>query len=132
MSLFSVRQFLAILLLVCFGAMLPTAASPIRVCLLEENTGTSGSTASGKSECCDECETHQHEECCAELKSLPDSTLPAWHVDMPDMVAVDLPPVVFTAPPVRLVAEEAFHPSAPIRGPDSQGGRRALLAVWRI
>ncbi|MBK1818363.1 hypothetical protein JIN84_22280 [Luteolibacter yonseiensis] len=122
------------LLLVCFGAMLPTAASPIRVCLLE--TGVPEEAPSnkkaGKSECCDECETHQHEECCAELKSVPDSTLPDWHVEMPDMAVVDLPPLVSAGPAVWFVAGAVFHPSAPIRGPDPQGCRRALLAVWRI
>lgn len=136
MTFFPVRQFLAAWLLVCFGAMLPTAASPIRVCLLEtrvsEGTSSAKKAEEKKSECCDDCGTHQHEECCAELKSVPDSTLPNWHVEMPDMVVVDLPPLVTAGPPVRLVTDAAFHPSVPIRGPDSQGCRRAMLAVWRI
>lgn len=137
MTLFPVRQFLAVLLLVCFGAMLPTAACPIRICLLEgeiyEGGFTSfGTTGSGKSKCCEDCGQRHDEDCCTDLKGLPDSTLPVWAVEMPAMIAVDLPPVISMGPPVRLLPEIVFHPSVPIRGPDSPGLRQAMLASWRI
>lgn len=136
MTFLTVRQFLAALLLVCFGVLLPTAASPLRVCfldgeLLEPGFTTYGETASHKLKCCPDC-GKEGDSCCMDVKKLPDA---------PEAVApVVLPPVVFsetdfeiTVPPCPVVIlEEAFIRAAPIRGPDSPGKRRALLGIWNI
>jgi hypothetical protein len=135
-TLLTVRQFLAALLLVCFGALLPTAASPIRVCfldgeILEPGFTTFGETASHKLKCCPDC-GKEGDSCCMDVKKLPDA---------PDPVSpVLLPPVVFsekdfeiTVPPYPVVIlKEAFIRATPIRGPDSPGTRRALLGIWNI
>ncbi|MBX3742089.1 MAG: hypothetical protein KF712_13915 [Akkermansiaceae bacterium] len=138
MTLLKVRQFLATLLLICFGALLPTAASPMRVCfldheVLEPGFATYGETSTHKLKCCPDCGSPQNgDSCCMDVKKLPDA---------PEAVApVGLPPVVFsetefevTVPPCPVVIlEEAFIRSAPIRGPDSPGTRRALLGIWNI
>lgn len=133
------RRLLATLLLVCFGMLIPTAASPMRVCLLEgkvhEPGFTSyGETASHKIKCCPDCgSTEEGDSCCQDVKKLPDVPAPS-----PPMIL--LPPVFFcerefefTVPPCP-VADVAnpFAPSKPIRGPDSPGARRAQLGIWTI
>lgn len=129
---------LAAFLLICFGILVPTAGASVRVCLMEGATMGGGPTSFGKTssvkpKCCeDDCGTQDHEECCADLKQLPDSTLPVLSVALPALVGVDLPLLVFVPPAIPVVEKNVFQPSVPIRGPDSPAAHRALLGIWRI
>ena len=131
------QRILAAILLACFGMLIPTAATPVRICLLEGKIFEGGfssfeKTHSEKSKCCQDCGSNGNEGCCAELKQLPESPLPVVTIALPDLVPMDLPPVAFMAAPVPVGTEMVYHPSVPIRGPDSPAAHRALLAIWRI
>ena len=117
--------------------LIPTVASPVRICLLDgKATGSVFSlfekATAEESDCCPDCGTKDHDRCCAELKQLPDSTLPVLAIELPALMAMDLPPVVFMPSPVLVASETVFRPSVPIRGPDSPSAHRAVLATWRI
>lgn len=121
--------------------LIPAAGSPVLFCLKEGKVMTgdfpsfrkaASKAVPKKSNCCKDCGKTDHESCCTELKQLPDSTLPTWSIELAAPVAMDLPPVFFMIPPVLLAADIVFHPSVPIRGPDSPCAHRAMLAVWRI
>ena len=130
------RRLLATFLLVCLGIMIPLAASPIRVCILDMQTLSVGfpdlgPTTEQESNCCSDCgETHK--ECCSELKQLPDSTLPSGHLELPILAVADLPRLHFIPHLIPLVGQRAFHPSISIRGPDTPSAHRAVLSIWRI
>lgn len=130
------QRLLAAVLMFCFGIMLPLAASPVRMCLMEGTIHVPGFPAIGVADthgdaCCPDCGNHD-QPCCAELQKLPDSTLPATFPDLPPLVGIDLPGVWFLAPLEPVVLDPAFHPSVPIRGPDTPSEHRAVLAIWRI
>lgn len=129
------RRAIATILLVCFGLLLPTAAAPIRICFIEDKVlepgfKTFGETPGHKDKCCRDC-GKSGESCCTELSKLPDAleaSFPAHHI--PLLVWEPLPRVIIPQCPEKLV--EVFVPTAPIRGPDSPGQRRALLEIWNI
>lgn len=135
----AVRRALATFLLLCIGMMIPLAASPVRVCLLDGSVMMSAfkaaSDAQPENDCCTDCDDPAkslHDDCCADLEKLPDSTLPLGKVDAPDMAVMDVVPLVL--PPIceTWVTHSVFIPSTPIRGPDSPCAYRAVLAIWRI
>jgi hypothetical protein len=133
------RKTLAALLLVCLGILIPLAASPVRVCLLD-GTITSAVFPAGSgdscedSECCPDCDRDADPEapCCVDLDELPDSPVPHPPVELPPAVFAELPqhacPEAALAEPVRVV----FTRSESIRGPDSPTAYRAVLGVWRL
>lgn len=125
------------MLLLCFGYLIPTAASPMRLCiddgvLLTPGFQTYGETPSHKVKCCPDCGTKESgDSCCIDVKKLPD----AQEVGAPMM----LPPVYFIESDVEILVPacpvmmvQAYERATPIRGPDSPGARRALLEIWNI
>lgn len=122
--------------MLCFGITVPTAATQLRVCLLDGSLLTSGSSCldqpgTGADPCCGDSDG-ESENCCADLKKLPDSNLRLADAEIPLMATVDLPPTAFHVPLVVASDSRPFQPSVPIRGPDSPSARRAVLAVWTL
>jgi len=132
---FQMRRAIAALLLACLGILVPLAATPVRLCLLEHRVLVPGASECGlkKSKCCPDCGDHHDEKpCCVDLEDLPDAPPPSFPEGLPAIVAIDLPPTVFDLPPVVLVEDSIFEAAVPIRGPDTPSVRRALLEVWRL
>jgi hypothetical protein len=130
------RKLVAALLLVCFGILIPLAASPVRVCLLDGTVTSAAFPADscGERECCPDCDRDADPgaPCCVDLDELPDSSVPHPPVELPPAVFAELPqhacPEVALAEPVRVV----FTRSESIRGTDSPTAYRAVLGVWRL
>ncbi len=137
------RQFIAILLLACFGMLIPTMASPVRVCFLEsevylgsfESFGvTTGDDGSTKAKCCPDCgdEEHGGDPCCVEIHKLPDAPEPSAPFGVQPVLPVELKDYsVHVERPVDCVTD-VFSAAEPIRGPTSGSIRRALLGIWNI
>ncbi|WP_367875074.1 hypothetical protein [Luteolibacter sp. Populi] len=121
------RRAIAVFLLACLGMIIPLAASPVRICLLE-------SSVAEQESCCSKCrKEHKHEpSCCVDVDELPDAPLATLPEGLPPIVAIDLPPPVFLLPPVNLVPAAALEMFEPIRGPDTPCSFRARLGVWRL
>lgn len=129
-TLRQMRKLLATLLLFCVGIMIPAAASPVRVCILELGM----KSAQVDSKCCADCDhdSEQPDPCCHDLESLPDSPAPQDPLELPTVIVADLPPLPFVSPVPVLVCLEKFSVSEPIRGPTSPAACRAVLGVWRL
>ena len=68
------RRAIAALLLACLGVLFPLAATPVRLCLLEQRVLVPGVSECGltKSKCCPDCGDHHEEKpCCVDLEDLP-------------------------------------------------------------
>lgn len=117
------RKFFATLLLICFGMILPVAAMPMRVCLLEQKERAP--------DCCKKCHV-AHEDCCAEVDKVPDSPAPGGFLVIPPFIAHEIPsfePGILAE--IVVVPLESRY-SQPIRGPDSPSAFRSVLSVWSI
>lgn len=127
-----VRRVIAAGLLVCFGIILPVAAVPTRVCLLERKLMVSSPGEAEK--CCSECQrdSEDPEPCCHDLDGLPDSQAPHPGFELPALPVVDLPSLMTPLPISRVSDLKPDAHEAPIRGPTSPAGWRAVLAVWRL
>jgi hypothetical protein len=117
------RRFTAIILVICFGILIPAAATPIRICLLdpEERTG----------DCCRTCSSDSNE-CCADLAPLPDTSIPNGNFETPSFVGYPIPYTLATLP---LIAERIALPSRharPAAGIGPPTARLAALNVWRL
>lgn len=117
------KKFFATLLLVCYGVILPVAASPVRICLLEERERTP--------DCCEKCPS-THKDCCAEMDTLPDSPVPTNPTDIPPFVAAELASFIIGDFPEVVGLPQAPAFSQPIRGPDTPAAYRSVLGVWSI
>jgi hypothetical protein len=128
------RRAIAALLLVCLGILVPLAATPVRLCLLEQRLLVPGAMECGlkESACCPDCGDHHEEPCCLDLEDLPDAPAPSFPQGLPAIAAIDLPAPVFVLPPAVLVEDSGFEAAVPIRGPDSPAAWRARLEVWRL
>ncbi|MFM2242936.1 MAG: hypothetical protein RLZ97_1791 [Verrucomicrobiota bacterium] len=128
----SMRQLLAILLLTCFGMMLPAAAVPVRVCILERALVAGGGDEDRK--CCPDCNRGEpdHASCCLDLEGLPDTSAPQPMIELPPLIAADLPADTWLSPVVTELGRKAFSASEPIRGPTSPAAYRAVLGIWRL
>lgn len=128
------RRVIAALLLVCLGIMVPLAAMPVRLCLLEHRVLVPGASECKvkKSKCCPDCGGHHQKPCCVDLEEMPDATAPSVPEGLPAIVAIDLPAPVFVLPPAVLVEDSTYEAAVPIRGPDSPSAWRARLEVWRL
>ena len=102
--------------------LVPLAATPVRLCLLEQRLLVPGAVEFGmeKSKCCPDCGDHHEEPCCVDLEDLPDAPAPSFPEGLPAIAAIDLPAPVFVLPPVVLEGDSCFEATAPIRGPKSQ------------
>jgi hypothetical protein len=123
------RRVIAAFLLACLGTMVPLAAAPVRICLIENKI-----MEAGDKPCCPKCkkETKHDSDCCVQLEELPDAPPVGFPEGVPPLMAMDLPPQAFLLPAVALVPVEVFSTEAPIRGPDEPGRLRAKLGVWRL
>lgn len=115
--------------MVCLGMMIPLAASPVRICLIEHKI-----VDAGQEPCCPKCkkETKHDPGCCVQLDELPDSPPAGFPEGVPPVIVLDLPPQGFILPLPELVAVSIFSVGEPIRGPDGSCGIRALFGVWRL
>jgi hypothetical protein len=128
------RRAIAALLLACLGILVPLAATPVRLCLLEHRVLMPGASECGlkKSKCCPDCGDHHEKPCCVDLEDLPDAPAPSVPEGLPAIATIELPAPVFVLPPVVLVEDACFEAAVPIRGPDSPAAWRARLEVWRL
>jgi hypothetical protein len=124
-----VRKLIAALLLVCFGILIPMAASPVRICTLEENH-----LVADVSKCCSGCdrETEEHDPCCLELEALPDASAPQPSVELPPLIVSELPQSLLPGPTILVLCNLTDSQSAPIRGANSPAAYRAVLGIWRL
>lgn len=124
--------------MLCLGILIPTAATPIRVCFLdgkihEPGFATYGETASHKAKCCPDCGSQENgNSCCVDVKKLPDAPEPTAPVVLPPLVFSETDFEVTVPPCPVVMVEKAFIRAAPIRGPNPPGMRRALLGIWNI
>lgn len=132
------NRVIAVFVLACLGMHIPMVAADMRVCSLEgalllPGYPTYGETDTHKDKCCPNCgETDQGESCCFDLKKLPDTESPSGPLILPALVCGELD-VRITVPPCPVVLMKSSHvPATPIRGPDSPGSIRAMLAIWNI
>ena len=132
------RRFLASLLLLCFGIIVPVAALPMRVCLLEGKVllpgfASFGEAATHQDKCCPDCGTHgKGDSCCHDLKKPPDAPQPSGPLVLPPLFFCELSSRLVQPPCPVAEAPELFAPAVPIRSPDPPGLRRALLGIWNI
>lgn len=137
------RQFIAMLLMVCFGMLIPTMASPARVCFLEsqvyfgdfESFGiTTGEDGPLKEKCCPDCgdEENGKDPCCVEIHKLPDAPEPTGPFGVQPVLPVELNDYSVHADRPLDCVTKVFSSAEPIRGPASRSIRRALLGVWTI
>lgn len=126
---FVMRRVIAAFLLACLGMIIPLAAAPVRVCLIENEV-----KAASEKACCPKCtkETKHDSHCCVQLEELPDAPPAGFPEGVPPLMAVDLPPQPFLLPPVAIVAVETYSAATPIRGPDLPCRLQAILGVWRL
>lgn len=119
------RRAIAVFLLACLGMLVPLAATPVRICLLE--------TKAAKTTCCPKChqEPKHDPACCLEIEQ-QEAPLPGFPEGLPAVIAIDLPPPVFDLPPVELLPVAVPGMFEPIRGPDTPCRHRAILGVWRL
>lgn len=126
------RRAISAFLLTCLVILLPTAASPLRVCLLEESLLMAN--PGPDSDCCPDCtrESDHDSSCCVDLEALPDSSAPQPSVELPPAVITEI--FVTTIRPVAAIVTETGISvrSNPIRGPTSPAAYRAVLGIWRL
>jgi hypothetical protein len=117
------RKFTATILAICFGILLPAAAMPMRVCLLDQ--------AEQSEDCCGTCSTN-NVDCCVDSEGLPDSQLPSGSFETPPFVGNALPPTMAELP---RIPESIVLPPCLARPPNGIGSttaRLAVLSVWRL
>jgi hypothetical protein len=130
MRMRKLRTSIAILLLACFGIMLPAAATPVRVCFV----GAHLAIAAEDSGCCHDCDRPAKgpQPCCMDLESLPDASAPETAVVLPSVPICLLPEGPAAAPvPNHPVRKWLLRP-VPIREPDSPTAWCAVIGVWRL
>jgi hypothetical protein len=128
----TVRRIIAAILLTCFGILLPTVASPLRICLLDDRLFLDNVGAD--SNCCSDCdrETEKQDSCCMDLESLPEALNPQPSLELPPMIVIDLPPEVTPAAMWGEPGHKLDTRLEPIRGPASPAAHRAVLGIWRL
>lgn len=128
----SVRRVIAAILLACFGMLIPTVASPLRVCMLEMRVLSN--EVHPDASCCSDCtrETDDRDPCCLDLEALPDSSVPQPSISLPPAIVIDLPAGVLAPPPWIELGHGVLALTEPIRGPAPPAARRAVLGVWRL
>ena len=133
------RKSLAAFLLVCLGVLIPLAASPVRVCLLD-GTITSAAFPPGAPDecadggCCPDCnrDADPQAPCCVDLEELPDSSVPHPPVELPPAVFAELPPHACPEASIAEPFRSGSHRPVANRGPASPAAYRAVLGTWRL
>ena len=127
-----VQKLIAVLMLACFGVLLPTAAASVRVCLLEERVLIA--ELGDGSACCSDCsrETEERDPCCLDLEALPDSSVPEASVELPAALISDLPQNAMMPPMKPHLGGQVFVRPEAILGRASPAAYRAVLNQWRL
>ena len=121
--LFVMFRLSAILTILCLGCLLPVAASPLRVCLLDLEERTA--------DCCADC-GEEDKDCCLDVQPIPPGPLAKGFFELPDF-SVQLLDTCFAlpaAPPEIFAFLPRMARPPPCCGPPS--AHRALLNVWRL
>jgi hypothetical protein len=128
----SVQKVIAVLLLACLGILIPAAASPLRVCMLEKRVPST--EVHSDANCCSDCtrETDDREPCCMDLDALPDSSVPQPSLSLPTTIVIDLPVELLSPPPWIELGHGFLALTEPIRRSAPPAARRAVLGVWRL
>ena len=128
----TVRKAMTAFLLACFGMLIPTVASPLRVCMLEQRVLTA--EVRSEANCCSDCtrETDDRNPCCVDLEALPDSSVPEPAISLPPVNVISLPMDVMVTPPWVEPFHEAPAFADPVHGLAPPAVRRAVLGVWRL
>jgi hypothetical protein len=128
----SVRKAIAAFLLACFGMLIPTVATPLRVCMLEQRVFST--EVRSNANCCSDCtrETDDRNPCCLDLEALPDSSVPQPSISLPPVIVTHLQERVIVSPPWIESVDEVKAFVEPVRGPAPPAARRAVLGVWRL
>ena len=117
------RKLTATILVICLGILLPAAAIPVRICLLD--------LEERKDDCCNTCSS-DNEDCCADLAPIPDAPVPNGNFETPPFIGFALPPSMVELPPIP---ERIVPPPCHARPPTGIGpptARMAALNVWRL
>ena len=126
------QRVIAAFLLACLGMMLPTAASPFRVCFLDQQILMA--EGGPDSECCPDCtrESDEDDPCCVDLEALPDAPAPQPSIGLPPAINTFICEHPILAP-LRIARDrKVFARPERIRGPTSPAAHRAVLGVWRL
>ncbi len=136
-----VHRFLSAILLVCFG-LLASQTLPARLCLLENKILRPGVdscsyTGGGEMKCCGECESHGAEkndaDCCVDLETLPDTTVPSPLEKLPVPALVILSFIESEWLVGSAVTKAEAHPLPPlVRASVSATTRQAVLSIWTV
>lgn len=116
-------KLMTIILAICFGIQLPTAAMPVRVCLLDPEERTEN--------CCRDCPSDS-KDCCAELDRLPDAPVPDPNFSTPPFVGYVIPSAIADVlpMPVRIVTPPRHEQPPSGIGPPTT--RLCVLNVWKL
>ena len=117
------RKLMPLILAVCLGILLPTAATSLRVCLLDP--------AERSENCCDDCSSGT-EDCCVDSDGLPDAPLPGGNFETPAFVGYAIPPAMAELPGIlgRPIPPPCI--ARPRTGIGPPMARLAVLNVWRL
>lgn len=116
------RGMMVAILMTCLGILLPVAAVPLHVCLLDPAEQSLG--------CCDDCLPGE-KDCCRDVEALPDAPMPGESVEAPAFVGFAVAFFTLDWPAVsECPAPPGFAATAARAGPTS--ARLAVLNVWRI
>ncbi len=117
------RKLMATILAICFGILLPAAAMPARVCLLDPSERSE--------DCCNTCTTGR-QDCCADLKTLPDAPMPGGNFETPAFVGYAIASIIAEPPRIpESIAPPPWH-ARPRTGIGPPAARLAVLNVWRL
>jgi hypothetical protein len=136
----SMRRALALLLLVCFGITLPTAASPLRLCLHEDNLVSAvlaplQSGGEPDAPCCPRCPRKDSvsDSCCLVVEELPDYTGPRLEFHLPPLKISEIPVWTVTqCVEISPVLPDSFRVSGKVPGPPPSLVHLSKLSVWRL
>ena len=134
------RRMLAMVLLFCFGILIPAGFASSRFCLLQGgfvDAVSCDSEVSGEDDgqkCCVDCHRGEDEStpCCVDLEGLPDAQVPQFQHALPALASIDLPAPSLPASREPVTLPGKVPVQAPIRGPTSPAAFRAVLEVWGI
>lgn len=117
------RKLTATILLIFLGILLPVAAMPVRICLLDPEERTD--------DCCRTCNSDS-KDCCSDVDPLPELTPPDGNFETPVFLGYALPPTIvdFVLVPQRVVVP-ACYARPPTKIAETTA-RLAVLNVWRL
>jgi hypothetical protein len=125
------KSLVALLLLACFGIILPTAASPTRVCLMQVGLSAAGGPAD---DCCPDCPSEEpaDDPCCVVVKVLPDTAAPHPLLELPPLLFTEMADGTCWSPLEWVTCHGTSRAPVSIRGPTSPAAHRAVLGIWKL